>query len=175
MSHRLAAALTIVSLSAIGAGAALGSGASRDVEGGIFRISLNVASGVDSRDPALASSPPSWAVLDTTCVRLMSYPDKPPPAGFRPQPEVAGDVPSISRDGKTYIRLRPGLRFSDGSPVRASAFARAINRVLAPEMSSPGLQLVRDGCRAPPWIDPGQIARSRTLPTHNATKNESPC
>lgn len=145
MSHRLVAALTIVSLSAIGAGAALGSGASRDVEGGIFRISLNVASGVDSMDPALASSPPGWAVLDPTCARLMSYPDKPPPAGFRLQPEVAADVPSISRDGKTYtFRLRPGFRFSDGSPVRASAFARAINRVLAPEMNSPGLQLVRD-------------------------------
>ena len=156
MSHSLVAALTIVGLSAIGAGAALGSGASRDVEGGIFRISLNVASGVDSMDPALASSPPSWAVLDTTCARLMSYPDKPPPAGFRLQPEVAADVPSISRDGKTYtFRLRPGLRFSDGSPVRASAFARAINRVLAPEMNSPGLQLVRD------IVGAGQVASGK--------------
>ena len=170
MSHRLVAALTIVALSAIAAGAALGSGASRDAEGGIFRISLNVASGVDSMDPALASSPPSWAVLDTTCARLMSYPDKPPPAGFRLQPEVAADVPSISRDGKTYtFRLRPGFRFSDGSPVRASAFARAINRVLAPEMNSPGLQLVRDIVGAGKVVTgkastaSGVVARGNTL------------
>ena len=30
----------------------------------------------------------------------MSYPDKPPPAGFRLQPEVAADFPTVSRDGK---------------------------------------------------------------------------
>ncbi len=106
---------------------------------------INAASGIDSMDPALASSPPGWALLDTTCARLMAYPDKPPPAGFRLQPEVAADFPSVSRDGRTFtFRLRNGFRFSDGSPVRASAFARAINRMLAPEMRSPGLQYVRD-------------------------------
>lgn len=114
-------------------------------QGGIFRVSLNTASGIDYMDPALASSPPGWALLDTSCARLMSYPDQPPPAGFRLKPEVAAAFPSVSADGKTYtFRLRRGFRFSDGSPVRASAFARAINRVLAPEMNSPGVEYVRD-------------------------------
>jgi peptide/nickel transport system substrate-binding protein len=113
--------------------------------GGIFRVSLNTSSGIDYMDPALASSPPGWALLDTTCARLMAYPDKPPPAGFRLQPEVAAGFPTVSRDGKTYtFKLRRGFRFSDGAPVRASAFAHAINRLLAPEMNSPGLQYVRD-------------------------------
>ena len=114
-------------------------------EGGIFRISLNTFSGIDYMDPALASSPPGWALLDTTCARLLAYPDKPPPEGFRLQPEVAAGFPAVSRDGRTYtFTLRAGFRFNDGTPVRASAFARAINRALAPEMNSPGVQYVRD-------------------------------
>ena len=143
--HFLVAALAIGGLVAIGADRASPGSRAADVEGGIFRISINSASGIDSMDPALASSPPGWALLDTTCARLMSYPDKPPPAGFVLQPEVAADFPSVSRDGRTYtFRLRNGFRFSDGSPVRATAFARAINRMLAPEMKSPGVQYVRD-------------------------------
>ena len=119
--------------------------AAAEQEGGIFRISLNSFSGIDYMDPALASSPPGWALLDTTCARLLAYPDKPPPEGFRLQPEVAAGFPAVSRDGRTYtFTLRSGFRFSDGTPVRASAFARAINRALAPEMNSPGVQYVRD-------------------------------
>jgi peptide/nickel transport system substrate-binding protein len=114
-------------------------------EGGIFRIVFNAASGLDYVDPALASSVPGWAVLDTTCARLLAYPDKPPPEAFRFVPEVAAGLPKISRDRKTYtFILRKGFRFSDGTPVRASAFARAIHRTLAPEVNSPGAQHTRD-------------------------------
>ena len=125
--------------------AALGSTARATQEGGIFRVVMNATSGIDYMDPALASSPPGWALLDTTCARLLAYPDKRPPAGFRLQPEVATSLPAVSADGKTYtFELRTGFRFSDGSPVRASAFARAIHRVLAPQMNSPGVQYARD-------------------------------
>jgi ABC-type oligopeptide transport system substrate-binding subunit len=121
------------------------SGAQQTAEGGIFRVSLNAVSGIDYMDPALASSPPGWALLDTTCARLLSYPDKPPPEGFRLRPEVAVGFPRVSSDGLTYtFKLRRGFRFNDGTPVRASAFARAINRALAPEMNSPGVLYVRD-------------------------------
>jgi ABC-type transport system substrate-binding protein len=117
----------------------------RTGQSGIFRVSLNATSGIDYMDPALASSPPGWALLDTTCARLMAYPDKSPPAGFRLEPEVATGFPKVSRDGKTYtFKLRPSFRFSDGTQLRASAFARAINRILAPEMNSPGVQHARD-------------------------------
>lgn len=139
-------------------------------EGGIFRISLNSISGIDYMDPALASSPPGWALLDTTCARLLSYPDKPPPEGFLLQPEVAAGFPRISADGRTYtFKLRRGFRFSDGKPVRASAFARAINRALAPEMDSPGVLYVRDVVGAGRVLGgrstsaSGVIARGNTL------------
>ena len=122
---------------------ASGAGATRS--GGIFRISLAPQSGLDHVDPALSYTAPGWALLDTTCARLMTYPDKPPPAAFRLEPEVAAGFPTVSRDLKTYtFTLRSGFRFSDGKPVRASAFARAINRTLAPAIRSPGAVHTRD-------------------------------
>ena len=51
---------------------------------------------------------------------------------------MAAGVPRVSADRKTYtFTLRSGFRFSDGAPVRADAFARAINRTLAPGIKSP--------------------------------------
>lgn len=111
-------------------------------EEGIFRISME---GVDYIDPALSYSTQGWALLDTTCARLMAYPDKPPPEGLRLVPEVAADFPKVSRNGKTYtFTLRKGFRFSDGTPVRASAFARAIHRTLTPGIRSPAQQYTLD-------------------------------
>jgi len=119
---------------------ALGSGTQRD--GGIFRVVLPE---FDYVDPALSYSFGGWALLDTTCARLMTYPDKPAPEGFRVVPEVAADYPKISRNGKTYtFTLRSGFRFSDGTPVRASAFAHAINRSLARGVDSPGARYTGD-------------------------------
>ncbi len=58
---------------------------------------------------------------------------------------MAARFPKISRDLKSFtFTLRRGFRFSDGAPVRASAFARAINRMLAPSMKSPGALFTRD-------------------------------
>ena len=123
--------------------AALGSTAGAE-QGGIFRVSF-AGGDFDYVDPALAYGSGSWAVLDTTCARLMTYPDKAPPEGLRLVPEVAADFPRISRNGKTHtFTLRSGFRFSDGTPVRASAFARAINRTLAPGVESGGVQYTGD-------------------------------
>jgi len=147
-----------VALGLTASGRAASSGQDRTSRGGgIFKISLNAASGIDYLDPALASTPPAWTLLDTTCARLLSYPDKAPPDGFRLQPEVAASVPVASNDGRTYtFTLRRGFRFSDGKPVRASAFARAINRVLAPAMHSPGVQFARD------IVGAGQVVSGKT-------------
>jgi ABC-type transport system substrate-binding protein len=134
--------LAIAALLATGAHAgALGSSAR---EGGIFRVSLESAT-FDYVDPALAYALGSWPLLDTTCARLMSYPDKPPPEGLRLVSEVAASYPKLSRNGKTWtFTLRKGFRFSDGTPVRASAFARAINRALALGDRTGAVQYVSD-------------------------------
>ena len=121
-------------------------------EGGIFRISLG---SLDYVDPALAYPFTSWSLIDTTCARLMTYPDKPPPEGYRVVPEVAAAYPSVSRDGRTWtFTLRSGFRFSDGTPVRASAFARAIARTLAPGVDSPAAATTRGRSLAPRTFRP---------------------
>jgi peptide/nickel transport system substrate-binding protein len=139
----LSAAIALVAVTAASAPSATSSSAAvRD--GGIFRISLHVQSGLDNLDPALSFTAAGWALLDTVCARLMAYPDRRPPAGLRLQPEVAAAPPTVSSDLRTFtFKLRKGFRFSDGSPVRASAFARAINRTLAPSMKSPGALFTR--------------------------------
>jgi peptide/nickel transport system substrate-binding protein len=110
--------------------------------GGTFRV-IAVSRDFDSIDPALSYRPTTGALIDPTCARLFNYPDKPPPDGFRIVPEVATGEPRVSRDGKTYtFTLKKGFRFSNGAAVQASAFARAINRVLNPAMRSPGAQYV---------------------------------
>ena len=114
-------------------------------EGGIVRVVFSGLAGVDFVDPALASTAPGWAVLDTTCAHLMTYPDKPMPKSFKVVPEVAARPPDVSRDYKRYtFTLRNDFRFSDNTPVRPSAFKRAIYRTLAPGMHSPGAQHTLD-------------------------------
>ena len=111
------------------------------------------------------------------------------PARRRPtlRPEVASGFPRSSADGKTLtFTLRDGFRFSDGTPVRASAFVRAINRTLAPEMKSPWAVYLRDivGAEQSPGgegdnsgrrrrqgtypRDPARAARSRTSPARTS-------
>jgi len=104
--------------------------------GGIARIVLE-SGDIDSLDPALSYTEASGALVEPTCARLMAYPDKSLSSGLRLQPEVAAGFPRVSRDYKTYtFRLRPGFRFSDGTPVLADAFAHAIDRTLSPALQS---------------------------------------
>ena len=59
------------------------------------------------------------------------------PRGLRLRPELAEAEPVVSRDGKTYtFTIRKDARFSDGKPVTARAFARALERILTPAMES---------------------------------------
>lgn len=134
--RRLIVAAVAVAAVPVQAGAVASAPDARD--GGIFRVAF---ARFDYVDPALAYSVESRMLLDTTCARLMSYPDKAPPEGLRIVPEVAASYPRASHDRKTWtFTLRRGFRFSNGAPVRADAFARAINRTLAPGITSPAFQ-----------------------------------
>ena len=79
----LAAVVCATSILTIVSGA-LGSGDQR--QGGILRIAI---ADLDYVDPALSYTGGGWAIIDTTCARLMTYPDKPAPEGLRLVPEVA--------------------------------------------------------------------------------------
>ena len=103
--------------------------------GGIFRVSVLE---FDAIDPALSFLTGSWAVQSLTCARLMRYPDRSPPAGYRIVPELAERWPRVSRDGKTYtFTIRRGFRFSNGAVVTARNFEYAFRRLLNPRQESP--------------------------------------
>ena len=137
----LASRLVLFGLLAIGVHGASAT-AAKVPDGGLVRVLLH-GPDVGSLDPALAYDA-SWYLLDTTCARLLtSASGSHGSSGL--VPEVAVGYPRSSPDGKTLtFTLRSGFRFSDGAPVRASAFARAINRMLAPSMKSPWAKYLRD-------------------------------
>jgi peptide/nickel transport system substrate-binding protein len=98
-------------------------------EGG--SITISQTSQPDFLDPALSytvsGTEPMWLVYKG----LITYPHEEGQAGAKLVPGLAEELPTISEDGKTYeLTLRKGLRFSDGTPVRASDFEHTIKRVL---------------------------------------------
>src|SRR6516164_8899739 len=89
-------------------------------------------------DPGLAYDTLAWSMLYTTQLLLVNFPEKSGQAGSVLYPEAATAFPSVSGNGKTYtFHIRPGLKFSDGSPVTAASYQRAWERDLSPKMGSP--------------------------------------
>ena len=109
-------------------------------------LRLNISdTNIEYIDPALNYDFLGWRLETMTCARLLSYPDKAGAAGARLVPEVARSMPRVSDNGLTYtFRIRPGFRFSDGSPVTPGSFRRAIERALSPKMQSPAASFVGD-------------------------------
>src|SRR5215207_7984487 len=98
-------------------------------EGGTATVLMGTAP--DYLDPQLGyttqSAEPDWI----TYTGLLTYRHATGSAGGELIPGLATALPEISRDGLTYrLRLRDGLTFSDGRPVRASDFAYTIERAI---------------------------------------------
>jgi peptide/nickel transport system substrate-binding protein len=69
---------------------------------------------------------------------LLGYKHVAGPDGATLVPALAQDLPEISSDGKTYkLKLRQGLKYSDGKPVKASDFTYAVKRLF--QIESPGV------------------------------------
>jgi peptide/nickel transport system substrate-binding protein len=61
---------------------------------------------------------------------LVTYRHAEGAAGTKVVPGLAEALPTVSADRKTYVfKLRPGLKYSDGSPVEASDFEHTIKRL----------------------------------------------
>ncbi len=84
----------------------------------------------DSIDPAIAFAVSSWSVLSMTNDGLVSYQRTGGVGGATLVPDMAGSLPPPTDGGTTYsFQLRSGLTYSDGQPVKAGDFRRAIERV----------------------------------------------
>jgi peptide/nickel transport system substrate-binding protein len=104
------------------------SGAHGVRKGGTFRVSLTIGL-FQSIDPALYGA--EAGILRPACAALMSYPDKPLPAGLRLAPELAESFPIVSKDHRKYtFTIRADARFSTGVPVTARDFVHALERIL---------------------------------------------
>lgn len=69
---------------------------------------------------------------DLTRDGLVTYNHVAGPAGTYLVPNLAVSIPAPTDGGRTYtFRLRPDIRYSDGRPVRAADFRRALERVFA--------------------------------------------
>jgi len=127
-------------------------------------LRVNLASEIDTTDPALVQHVVSGQLTYATQAKLLNYRDEPGLAGTEPIPEVAEDLPEISNDGRTYtFEIRSGsdaYRLSTGEVVTAEHFAHAINRALDPSMSSPATIYLADIVGARERIEGG--ARTAT-------------
>jgi len=106
-------------------------------KGGTLKVN-EASADFDFVDPQLAYRTDDWAMLFTTAMQLVSFPEKAGAAGSQLYPQAATAFPTVSKDGKTYtFHIRPGLKFSDGSAVTAAAYQRSWERILSPKMGSP--------------------------------------
>jgi ABC-type transport system substrate-binding protein/DNA-binding SARP family transcriptional activator len=83
-------------------------------------------------DPAAAWMTAIWQMLSVTNDGLVGYQRTGGPAGDTLVPDLATALPAPVDSGTTYtFHLRPGIRYSNGTPVRPEDFRRAIERDFA--------------------------------------------
>jgi len=91
-----------------------------------------------SIDPAFNQQnypPPQF--LGLTQDTLVTFEHAPGPDGLQLVPDLALALPAPTHAGRMYaFRLRPGIHYSEGRPLRASDFRRAIERLF--RVGSPG-------------------------------------
>lgn len=117
--------LVISGASALGLAAC---GDSNGKEGGTFTGSY--AAFPDYLDPALSYTQEGWTAMYNTYLPLLTYAHANGGEGSKVIPALAEDMPEVSNDGKTYtLTLRKGLKYSDGTPVKASDFAASVERL----------------------------------------------
>ncbi|MQA09857.1 MAG: hypothetical protein GEU98_15160 [Pseudonocardiaceae bacterium] len=139
--HRLLAVLAAVTLTATGCGAGDSDTSGAPKEGG----TLTMMVGVDTRsfDPALnqtmspgAEASRLAAVYGTLFWRDVETGEVKPGIGKSIEP---------SDDGKVWtVKLRPNIKFTDGSPFNAEAVAYNWQRLGDPELRSPAYTLAKD-------------------------------
>jgi peptide/nickel transport system substrate-binding protein len=107
-----------------------GGGGGQGKTGGTIKIGHT--SMPDYLDPALSFTVDGWQAELQAYPGLLVFPHKSGTEGAEPVPGLAEDMPDISTDGKTYkLQLRDNLKFSDGTPIKASDFKKSIERLLA--------------------------------------------
>lgn len=94
-------------------------------------LNATYASFPDYMDPALSYTAEGWSAMAEVYLPLLTYKHANGEEGAEVIPGLAKELPEISKDGKTYtLFLRPGLKYSDGSPIKASDFPFSVERMI---------------------------------------------
>jgi peptide/nickel transport system substrate-binding protein len=123
------AALATIGLASCGGGGDTSGGGGGGKQGG--NLNATYASFPDYMDPALSYTAEGWSAMADVYTPLLTYKHANGEEGSEVIPGLAKELPKISNGGKTYtLFLRPGLKYSDGSPVKASDFPFAVERMI---------------------------------------------
>jgi peptide/nickel transport system substrate-binding protein len=123
--------------------AALASAGQRNRADGDNVLHATFASFPDYMDPALSYTAEGWVSMYDTYIPLLTCKHAGGREGNEVIPGLAKSLPRITDNGKTYtLFLRRGLRYSDGSRVRASDFEYAVKRMFS--LFSGGLPFYTD-------------------------------
>ncbi len=113
-------------------------GAARAEGGGTLH--LLASAGAGSIDPQINYTGQYWQLFTVVYDGLVGFRRVAGPAGLQLVGDLADAVPEPTDEGRLYsFRLRPGVRFADGAPVRpsdAAASFRRIFRVASPTAGS---------------------------------------
>jgi peptide/nickel transport system substrate-binding protein len=86
----------------------------------------------DYMDPQLSYTTEGWTAMYDTYIPLLAFRHANGRAGADVVPGLAESLPKITDGGRTYtLFLRQGLEYSDGTPVRASDFEYAVERLFS--------------------------------------------
>ncbi|HEY5942816.1 MAG TPA: ABC transporter substrate-binding protein [Solirubrobacterales bacterium] len=137
---KLGAVIAVLVLAAVASIGLASCGGGDDTSGGSGKggfLNGTYASFPDYMDPALSYTAEGWTAMADVYTPLLTYKHANGEEGSEVIPGLAKELPKISNDGKTYtLFLRPGLKYSDGTPVKASDFPFAVERMI--ELNSGG-------------------------------------
>jgi peptide/nickel transport system substrate-binding protein len=97
--------------------------------GGTLKVLTGTAA--DSLDPQFGYTTQASEADNMVYTPMLDYVFKPGTPGTQLQPALAEALPTVSSNGLVYtMKMRSGLKYSDGSPVVASDFTHAIERAI---------------------------------------------
>ena len=132
----------IVAITAVTAAGIAGCGGSKTASGGGGgkqggEVNVTMTSFPTTWTRSSPHTVEGWEVLWNTYTPLLTY-RHPRVTGTDLVPALAKEMPQISDDGKTYkLTLRPNMKYSDGSPIKASDFTFAIKRLFIGQLGWP--------------------------------------
>jgi peptide/nickel transport system substrate-binding protein len=97
-------------------------------EGGTLKLTYQGAFG--SADPHINYTLQGWQIEQATMDGLVNFKKAQGTAAYTIVPDLAVAIPKATEGGKTWaFKLRPGIRFSNGKPVKASDVVASFQRI----------------------------------------------